>query len=148
MIRELFETDNTTGFMFLRLSLAVVMFAHGAQKALGLFGGPGLDKTIEMFTSQYHFPMIVPLFVIAAEFLGSIGLVIGLLTRVAALAIAVDIGVCAVLNHIQNGFFMNWFGNQMAEGYEYHILVLGICLALMIKGAGALSVDRLLSREQ
>ncbi|MGE5892892.1 MAG: DoxX family protein [bacterium] len=146
MFRDLFETDNTTGFLFLRLALGIVMFAHGAQKALGLFGGPGYEKTLELFAAQFHFPAAVTMLVIAAEFLGSIGLILGFLTRLAALGITVNITVCAIMNHLQNGFFMNWFGKQAGEGYEYHILVLGMGLALMIKGAGALSIDRLLSK--
>jgi len=147
MFREIFQTDNTTGFMFLRLSLGVVMFFHGAQKALGWFGGPGYEKTIQMFTTSYQFPTAVAILIIAAEFLGAIGLVIGLFTRVAATVIAVNVAVCAFLNHIQHGFFMNWFGKQAGEGYEYHILVVGICFALIVKGAGTLSFDRLFSRK-
>jgi len=147
MFRDLFETDNTTGFMFLRLALGAVMFAHGAQKTLGWFGGAGFDQTVQMFSTQLSFPYPVAVAVIAAEFGGSILLIIGLFTRIAALAITVNIGVCGVVNHIQYGFFMNWFGNQKGEGYEYHILVIGIGVALMIKGAGALSFDRLFSRK-
>ncbi|GBE00432.1 putative oxidoreductase MhqP [bacterium BMS3Abin07] len=147
MFREIFQTDNTTGFMFLRLSLGIVMFFHGAQKALGWFGGPGYEKTISIFTSQYGFPFVIAVLIIAIEFIGSIGLIVGFFTRIAAVAIAINIGVCAYLNHLQNGFFMNWFGKQAGEGYEYHILVLGICFALIVKGAGALSFDRLFSRK-
>lgn len=147
MLRDLFDTDNTTGFMFLRIALGAVMFAHGAQKALGWFGGAGFDQTIQMFSTQLNFPSPVAMAIIAAEFGGSILLIIGFLTRLAALAITVNIGVCAILNHIQNGFFMNWFSNQKGEGYEYHILVIGIGVALMIKGAGALSFDRLFTRK-
>jgi putative oxidoreductase len=147
MFRELFQTDNTTGFMFLRLSLGIIMFFHGAQKLLGWFGGPGYEKTVEIFTINYGFPSVIAILVIVVEFFGSIGLIVGLLTRVAAMAIAIEIGICAYMNHLQNGFFMNWFGKQAGEGYEYHILVIGICFALIVKGAGALSFDRILSRK-
>ena len=146
MLRDLFQTDNTTGFLFLRFSLGIVMFFHGAQKALGWFGGPGYEKTIEIFTTQYGFSAVVAILIIGVEFIGSIGLIIGFLTRLAALGIAVNIGICAIMNHVQHGFFMNWFGKQIGEGYEYHILVVGICFALIVKGAGTLSIDRLLSR--
>lgn len=134
--------------MFLRLALGAVMFAHGAQKALGWFGGPGFDQSVQTFTTQFHFPYPIAIAIIAAEFGGSILLIIGLLTRIAALAITVNIAICAVFNHIQHGFFMNWFSNQKGEGYEYHILVIGIGIALMIKGAGALSFDRLFTRKE
>ncbi len=145
MVREIFQTDNTTGFLFLRLSLGIVMFFHGAQKALGWMGGPGFEKTIEFFAINYKFPAALATAVIVTEFAGSIMLVVGLLTRVAAAAIAVNIGVCAFLDHFEHGFFMNWFGTQGGEGYEYHILVLGMCFALIVKGAGTLSFDRLFS---
>ncbi len=147
MFREIFQTDNTTGFMFLRLSLGIVMFFHGSQKLLGWFGGPGYEKTVEIFTTNYSFPAAIAILIIVTEFIGSIGLFVGLFTRVAAMAIAVNIGVCAFINHLQHGFFMNWFGKQAGEGYEYHILVLGICFALIVKGAGALSFDRLFSHK-
>lgn len=148
MLRELFRTDNTTGFLFLRFSLGIVIFFHGAQKALGWFGGPGYQKTLEIFTAQYGFPAVLVILIIAVEFLGSIGLMAGFLTRPAAAGIAVNIGICAYMNHLQHGFFMNWFGKQQGEGYEYHILVIGMCLALIVKGAGALSIDRLFGRER
>lgn len=146
MFREIFQTDNTTGFMFLRLSLGIVMFFHGAQKLLGWFGGPGYEKTVEMFATNYGFPSFIAVLIIVVEFFGSIGLVVGLFTRVAAMAIAINIGICAYINHLRYGFFMNWFGKQAGEGYEYHILVLGICFALIVKGAGTFSFDRFFSR--
>jgi putative oxidoreductase len=112
-----------------------------------LFGGPGAEKTLELFSSM-GFSMPVALFVMAAEFAGGMALVLGLFTRVAALAIAVDIGVCAYVNHLQHGFFMNWFGQQKGEGIEYHVLVVGISLALMIAGGGIFSLDRMISRKK
>ncbi len=78
---------------------------------------------------------------IAAEFLGSNCLVIGLLTRVAASAIACVMVVAIATVHWPHGFFMNWEGKQKGEGFEYHLLALGIALALMIAGAGACSLD-------
>ena len=84
---------------------------------------------------------------ITAEFLGSIGLLIGFLGRVAAFGIATNMVVAIVLIHRHVGFFANWYGTQKGEGYEYHILAIIICLAIMIKGSGALSVDRSASRE-
>ncbi|MFN3739395.1 MAG: DoxX family protein [Thermodesulfovibrionales bacterium] len=141
----LLRTDNNLSSLFLRLSLGIVVFPHGAQKVLGWYGGPGFYKTIEFFGTQLHFPVWLILLLMITEFLGSIGLVFGFLTRICALAIGTSMAVCAYLNHLKNGFFMNWFGTQQGEGFEYHILVVGISLALLIKGGGFLSIDRAMS---
>jgi putative oxidoreductase len=79
------------------------------------------------------------------ESLGAVLLVFGFLTRLWAIGIGASLTLCMFLSHVQHGFFMNWFGQQQGEGFEYHLLVIGICLALLIKGGGALSVDRKLS---
>jgi putative oxidoreductase len=147
MLRRLLITDGNFASLVLRVTLGCVIFAHGAQKVLGSFGGPGAEKTIELFSSM-GFSLPLTLLVMAAEFLGGLALILGLFTRIAALAIAVDIGVCAYMNHLQHGFFMNWFGQQKGEGVEYHILVIGIGLALMITGGGIFSIDRMISRKK
>jgi len=79
------------------------------------------------------------------KFLGPLGLAIGLLTRVAALGIAI-VMLVAILVHKQHGFFMNWLGTQDGEGVEYHLLALGLALALIVSGAGAWSIDALIAR--
>jgi len=111
--------------------LRVVMFPHGAQKTLGWFGGHGLKGTMKFFTSSGT-TAILALLAIVAEFLGPLGLAVGLLTRVAALGIACVMLVAMATVHWQYGFFMNWFGDQKGEGIEYHLLVLGIAIALII----------------
>ncbi|MCE5195084.1 MAG: DoxX family protein [Nitrospiraceae bacterium] len=143
MLKLLLRTDDLFSTLFLRLALGSVFFAHGAQKVLGLYGGTGYQKTIEMFTTQMSFPLWVPLVVMATEFLGSIFLILGFFTRIAALAIGISMGICAYLYHLQNGFFMNWSGMQKGEGFEFHILVIGIALTLLFKGGGLMSLDRL-----
>ena len=143
MFKALMRTNNNKGSIFLRLALGIVMFPHGAQKVLGWFGGPGYEKTIEMFTTKAHLPVWAVILLMITEFAGSLFLIAGLFTRVFALATGFAMAVCAYGNHIQNGFFMNWFGNQKGEGYEFHILVVGIALALTVLGGGAFSVDRL-----
>jgi len=142
MLNSLFRTDGSKGTIFLRLALGVVMFPHGAQKVLGLFGGLGYEKTLGMFTTKMQFPEYAVILLMITEFAGSICLIAGLCTRVFALATGTSIAICAYLNHLQNGFFMNWFGNQQGEGFEFHILVVGIALALVVKGGGAFSFDR------
>ncbi|MDH4231829.1 MAG: DoxX family protein [Nitrospirota bacterium] len=148
MIRDFLKTDDTTAALVLRLTLGCVMFAHGAQKVLGWYGGPGVEKTLHLFSSSMGFPPPLTLLVMATEFLGSIALITGFLTRLSALAIAVNLGTCAYMNHLKHGFFMNWFGHQKGEGFEFHILVIGIAFALMITGGGVFSLDRSLTGQK
>ncbi len=126
--------------LILRLTLAVVMWPHGAQKALGLFGGYGIAGTVAGLHGHAGVPVIVAYLVIAVEFLGPIGLVLGILTRLAALGIAIDMASAAILVHAPNGFFMNFSGKQAGEGVEYFILMAGIGLTLAIAGAGRLAI--------
>jgi putative oxidoreductase len=139
----LFATDGTLVPLVLRLTLAIVIFPHGAQKVLGWFGGHGLRGTLGFFGSQ-GIPLPLALLAIAAEFLGSIGLAVGLLTRVAAFGIACVMVVAVLTVHAKVGFFMNWFGTQKGEGFEFHLLAIGIAVALIIGGAGRWSLDALI----
>lgn len=143
-MRGILRTDNDFGIALVRVALGVVMFAHGAQKMLGWFGGPGFGGSMRFFESM-HIPALFAFLAIAAEFFGSLGLLAGLLTRVAALGIAAEMLVAIFTVHAANGFFMNWTGAQKGEGFEYHLLVLGIAFALMLKGGGAFSVDKLVT---
>lgn len=141
MFKKLIQTDSDVGSLVLRVFLAVVFFPHGAQKVFGWFGGFGFSGTMEAFTQQMHIPAILAFLAIMAEFLGPLGLVSGFLTRLAALGIMTNMIVAVPMLHWQHGFFMNWFGKQAGEGFEYHLLVIAIALVLVIKGGGALSVD-------
>ncbi len=145
MIRRLFVTDDSTATTILRLVLGIVFFAHGAQKMLGWFGGYGFTGTMGFFTGAMHIPAPFAFLAIAAEFFGGIGLILGFLTRIAAFGIAVNMLVAIATVHVTFGFFMNWSGTQKGEGFEYHLLVLALTAFLMIRGAGAFSVDRALS---
>src|SRR5204863_10138284 len=91
-------------------------------------------------------PWISALAAVLAESLGSIALIFGLGTRIAVAAIATNMVVAVLTSHLQAGFFMNWFGNQKGEGYEYHLLALGLAGVLMIRGGGKGSMDLVLSR--
>src|SRR5882724_5874839 len=145
-MKFLFKTNNSFAPTLARLTLGIVMFPHGAQKALGLFGGYGFNGTMNFFTQQMHIPAVFAFLAIAAEFLGSLGLITGFLSRIAAFGIAVEMVVAVVMVHAANGFFMNWYGNQKGEGFEYHLLTFGVALIVMIYGAGKLSVDALLAK--
>ena len=148
MWKKLVQTENDYAALVLRVMLGVVFFPHGAQKVLGWFGGYGFAGTYDAFTNKMGIPGLFALLAFAAEFLGSIGLVVGFMTRVAAFGIFCVMAVAVKMLHWQHGFFMNWFGQQQGEGFEYHLLVMAIAVALMIRGAGAYSVDRMLSEKK
>jgi putative oxidoreductase len=145
MWKKLISTENDIATAVLRIMLGVVFFPHGAQKVLGWFGGYGFAGTYDAFTNKMGIPGLFALLAFAAEFLGSIGLVFGLMTRLAAFGIFCVMAVAVKMLHWQHGFFMNWFGQQKGEGFEYHLLVMAIAAALMIRGAGAYSVDGVLA---
>jgi putative oxidoreductase len=145
MIRRLYATDDSAATTILRLALGIVFFAHGAQKMLGWFGGYGFSGTMGFFTGAMHIPAPLAFLAIAAEFFGGIGLILGFLTRIAAFGIAMNMLVAIATVHGKFGLFMNWNGTQKGEGFEYHLLVIAMAAFLMIRGAGALSVDRALT---
>ena len=142
MLTSFFVTSDSWAGAFLRITLALVILPHGAQKLLGWFGGFGFEGTMGYFTGQIGMPRVLGLVVILSESVGSLFLLAGLGTRaVAALYIAIMIGAIATV-HARNGFFMNWLGDQKGEGYEYALLVIGIAAILVVRGGGALAVDR------
>src|SRR6266566_219393 len=145
MLRRLLVTDANTATVILRSVLGVVFFAHGAQKMLGWFGGYGFKGTMAYFTGPAHIPALFAFLAIAAEFFGGLGLMFGFLTRIAAFGISVNMLVAIAMVHGPLGFFMNWTGSQKGEGFEYHLLVLAMTTFLMIRGAGAFSLDRALT---
>ncbi len=143
---RLIQTPAFPALTICRVVLGAVMFAHASQKVFGWFGGPGLSGAYEGFTRHLGLPAPVAALAIAAEFLGSIGLVVGFLGRLSALAvISIMVGAIALV-HAPNGFFMNWMGKQPGEGYEYHLLAIGLALPVLLRGSGAVSIDRLLGR--
>jgi len=145
MLNRILRTDNDVATATVRLALGVVFFAHGAQKLLGWFGGYGFTGTMGFFTGVLHIPSIFAFLAIAAEFFGGLGLIFGFLTRIAAIGVLSNMIVAIALVHSQFGFFMNWTGTQKGEGYEYHLVILAVTVLLIIRGAGAVSLDRLLS---
>ena len=130
--------------LVLRLALGVVIFPHGAQKLLGWYGGYGFKGTMGYFTQTQHIPYIFGLLAIIAEFFGALAVIAGFLTPIAAFGIGVTMLVAAYTVHRPNGFFMNWFGNQVGEGYEYFILAIGAAVALTLIGGGEWSLDHVL----
>lgn len=139
--KRLAATDAGAAGLILRLALGVVMLPHGAQKTLGWFGGHGFEGTLQHFTENMHIPAVLAVLAIAAESLGALMLLAGAATRLAAFGIGATMVVAAWMVHSPNGFFMNWSGSQAGEGFEFHILAVGIALALMLVGGGRASVD-------
>jgi len=145
LLHSVLKTDSSTGPLFARLTLGAIMFPHGAQKALGWFGGYGFSGTMNFFTGTLHIPTLFAFLAIAAEFAGALALITGVLSRVAALGIAAVMVVAIATAHSSHGFFMNWAGNQKGEGFEFHLLALGLALIVIVHGAGKASVDGLLT---
>lgn len=145
MLMKLFHTEDDKVQTIQRLVLGLVFLAHGSQKMLGWFGGYGFKGTMGYFTQTMHIPALFAFLAIAAEFFGGLGLILGLLTRIAAFGITINMLVAIFMVHLPNGLFMNWAGQQKGEGFEYHLLALAITVALMIRGAGAFSLDRAIS---
>lgn len=146
-MRQFFHTDDSWTGLILRLTLGLVMFPHGAQKLLGWYGGFGFDGTMGFFTQQMGMPWLVAFLVIIGESFGSVALLLGLLTRFTAASLgAIMLGAITMV-HLPHGFFMNWFGKQQGEGYEYHLLVIGIAVALLVTGAGRWSADRMITEK-
>lgn len=141
-MKALFQTDDGWAGLILRLTLGFVIFPHGAQKLLGWFGGFGFDGTMGFFTQKMGLPWLIALLIIIGESFGSLALLAGLLTRFTAASLAVIMFGAITLVHLPHGFFMNWFGQQKGEGFEYHLLVIGIAAALLVTGGGKWSIDR------
>jgi putative oxidoreductase len=145
-VTGLMRTTPDSTLLIARLVLAVVMFAHGAQKLFAMFGGRGLDATYAFF-ANFGIPPWLGTLAMVAEFGGAIALLIGLLGRVAAAGLIVNMLVAIFVVHGQFGFFMNWGGQQAGEGIEFHLIAIALLLTILVRGSGALSVDRLLARK-
>src|SRR5262245_53256298 len=141
-MKALFHTDDGWAGFILRVTLGLVMFPHGAQKLLGWFGGFGFDGTMGFFTQKMGLPWLIVFLIIIGESFGSVALLAGFLTRFAAASLAIIMLGAISLVHLPHGFFMNWSGQQQGEGFEYHLLMIGIATALLVTGGGKWSVDR------
>src|ERR1700733_1352232 len=145
-MKTLFATSNDPLLALLRLVLGVVFFLHGTQFTLGWFGGDGFHGTMQFFTHALGIPAIFAFLAIMAQFLGGLGLIVGFLSRIAAFGLAADMAVAVIKVHLAVVFFMNWNGTQKGEGYEYHLLVIAMAIMIMVRGAGALSIDRAIAK--
>lgn len=145
-MRTLLSTSDDLALTIQRVMLGAVMLPHGAQKLLGWFGGAGLSGTMTFFTETMHLPAPLALLVILGESLGALALIAGAGTRIAALGIAIIMLGAVLTTHLEHGFFMNWFGQQAGEGFEYHLLALALSVPLFVWGGGRHSLDGLVLR--
>lgn len=141
MKNYIFSTRNDWTGLIIRLTLGLILFPHGAQKVLGWFGGPGFTKEMAFFTDTLHLPWIIAFGVIIIEFFGALSLILGIAARIWSVAIiGLFVGII-FMEHLDNGFFMNWFGTQKGEGFEYHLLIIGLALAVIVNGSGKYALD-------
>jgi putative oxidoreductase len=145
-LRTTLATDRAAAPLVARVALGLLMFPHGAQHALGWFGGYGFSGTLGWMTDTLGFPTPLAALAIATELVAPLALLVGLAGRLAALGI-VGIMLGAISTHAPNGFFMNWFGGLAAgvEGFEYHLLAIALAAVVVIDGSGALALDRRLA---
>ncbi|PJZ46167.1 DoxX family protein [Leptospira brenneri] len=139
MLEKLFYTEASLLLTLLRLVLGLVILPHGLQKLAGMFGGYGYSATLDFFKSE-GIPYAVGFLVIVAESFGALGLILGLFTRISSFGIGLTM-IGAAIYVRKNGFFMNWFNQQAGEGFEYHILAIGIAVILMVAGGGSFAAD-------
>jgi putative oxidoreductase len=144
MLTNLFSTTPDWSETLVRVTLGVVFFAHGAQKLLGWFGGAGLKNTMRTMHQFLGLPVPLAFLTVATEFFGGAGLIVGLLSRLAALGIAVLMAAAILMVHRRYGLFLNWFGDREGHGFEYHLIAIALAFVIIVRGSGALSLDRLL----
>jgi putative oxidoreductase len=146
MASYLFSTNADWVVSVVRIILGIVLFAHGAQKMLGWFNGYGFTATMRVFKEQMKVPAPVAFLVISAEFFGGLGLIVGFLSRVAAVGVvAIMLGAILIV-HFKFGFFLNWFGEKKGHGIEYHLLAIALALVVIVEGSGPWSLDHLYER--
>jgi putative oxidoreductase len=142
MLFHILSTDSDWIQTICRIILGVIFFAHGARKLFGWFAGPGLKRTIAAMKEFLGFPAVLTFGVVIVEFFGGLALVVGLLSRIAALGISITMLFAILMVHGRYGLFLNWFGDRKGHGYEYHVLVIGLAIVIIARGSGALSLDR------
>ncbi len=145
-MKGFFSTKDMLSLTIVRIGVAAVLLPHGFQKLLGWFGGFGWGATIGFFSHSLHVPVFLTILVILGESLGSVAMLMGFMTRfVAAGYILIMLGAIDLV-HWNNGFFMNWFGKQAGEGFEYHLLVIAMAASLLVGGGGKWSLDGAIAR--
>jgi putative oxidoreductase len=147
MLQNVLATDDSPLPLIARLFAGVVIFAHGAQKLFGWFGGKGWDGTMQFFT-EWGFPAFLVVLLILAESIGMLALIAGAGGRIWAIVLMVVMTVAVIKANHYRWFFMNWYAERRGEGFEYHLLVIGLSLIVLIGGSGRWSIDRMLTRRR
>jgi putative oxidoreductase len=142
-LKELLRSSNDKVLALMRLILGLIFFGHGAQMALGWWSGLGWHGTIDIFSTHLHIPAFFAACAILAEFLGALMLLAGFLSRIAALFIAIVMMVAILKVHFHNGLL----GGPGGEGYEYPLALLALCILIIFKGGGAMSIDRAIAKD-
>jgi putative oxidoreductase len=146
-LSTLLDTFPIWPLTIVRVFLGVVFFAHGAQKVFGAFGGLGLKGTIGYFQSSLGVPPALAALAAFTECFGGLAVLVGLLTRLAALGLIVVMLVAIAKVHGKNGFFLNMsLEPGKGHGFEFNWALIGMALALLVGGGGAKSLDRLILR--
>jgi putative oxidoreductase len=139
MIKTLLQTDPERVSALLRIIAGIVIWPYGMQKLFGWFGGVGIKGTLEQMAVK-KVPTFIAWLVIVGQSFGSTALIFGFLGRIAAGGLFI-IFTGALIVHLPNGWTMNWFGEKSGEGIEYHVILLSLLVAVIIKGSGAMSID-------
>lgn len=141
----LLATYPSLSMLVVRLGAGIVFFAHGAQKVFGWFGGPGLKATIQTFQNYMKIPPPATVLAAFIECFGGLALIVGLLVRPAAVGLIAVMLVAVVKVHGRNGFFINFSGTPgKGHGFEFNFVLIMMLLAILLAGAGVLSIDRAL----
>lgn len=140
-MKKFFSTHSDDySALILRLTLGIFMLPHGLQKTLGMFDGPGFNGAMEFLSGR--FGGAIAFLVIAGESIGALALIVGFCTRFCAASIAIIMAGAAFFVHSQGGFFAS------NNGFEMHLLAIGIGIALTMSGGGALSVDGVIAKKK
>ena len=145
MIEKLLHTDPDHAWTFLRIIAGLIVFPYGMQKLCGWFGGPGIGGTLKDLDSR-RIPRSIAWLIIIGQSFGSVAMLSGFLARVAAGGLFI-IFVGALIVHSRDGWMMNWYGKKNGEGIEYFVMLVSFLVLIILKGAGAASVDLWLTRE-
>lgn len=142
LIKTLSTSNAGFGALALRVPVGIIFMAHGAQKLFGWFGGYGLEGTGQWMASIGLGPGVVMAFLAgSAEFFGGLFILLGLLTRPAAIALAFTMLVAIFAVHFENGLFM------ANNGYEFGLALLAASVSLAFSGAGKAAVDEIISKK-
>ena len=142
LIQKLAQSNAGFGALALRVPVGIIFMAHGAQKLFGWFGGYGLEGTGQWMASIGLGPGVLMAFLAgSAEFVGGLFILLGLLTRPAAAALAVTMLVAIFAVHFENGLFMS------NNGYEFGLALLAASVSLAVSGAGKAAIDQTLAKK-